>query len=248
MKLKKINVGDKWATAVESSAIDRELFKVYKSGLPTMIDIFDKFVKKNNLKQVDIGDFGGAIGAVTDYINEKSKVKVIKNVTCIDSNDDLLKQNKSCNKKILSDLIEYSGKNIYDIALMRYVLNYNSKDDQLQILNNVRESLKKDGIFINYWCGVSNKAHQNKFQTLFATEQINKKFFRPSAHWTTWKENLELFEKAGFKIKIAKKFSVPIKNLYKVRYELNDEENNAVLMYLGKYKFISYVIFSAYKN
>src|ERR1035437_5665460 len=162
MKLKKINVGDKWATAVKSSTTDKELFKIYQSGLPTVVDMFDRFVKKNNLKKVDVGDFGGAIGAVTDFINENSKVKVIKNITCIDSNKNLLKQNKSCNKKILSDLIEYSDKNIYDVALMRFVLNYNSKADQLQILKNVRESLKKDGIFINYWCGVSNKIHQKK--------------------------------------------------------------------------------------
>lgn len=221
-----------------------------KNFLMFMKRIYIKLVEKKlkSKKVLKIADFGGGIGAVTDKIKVDHNKKKAIYLTCFDSNKELLKLNKSADSKIWIDIKKPLGKNKYDIGIMRYVLNYNNKKDQLKILNNINESLNNSGIFINWWCGVSSIKHQRIFQKLFNTRKINSRLFRLNSHWTTWKENKELFGKAGFYVKIVKKYNLPIKHLYKIRYKLSEKENEDVLKFLGKYKFINYVIFIATKK
>ena len=242
------NIGDGWTEVIKDSAENQELFDIYKSGLPQVGELFDEFVTKNNLPKVEVADFGGAIGDVTDYIKKNTKADAKINVTCFDVHKDLLDQNNSAGTKVQLDLLELSETERFDLGIMRFVLNYNSKEDQLKILGNIRNSLKPNSIFINYWCGVSGKAHQEKFQALFRNGKVNQKFHRPNSYWTTWEENKEIFEKAGFDVETKYEFTVPIRSLYKIRYRLTEEENQAVLDFLGEHAFISFVIFATYKK
>jgi SAM-dependent methyltransferase len=156
--------------------------------------------------------------------------------------------NQSADFKVCTDLKNPLGKDAFDIGLMRYVLNYNTKTDQLKILKNIHKSLKSSGTLINWWCGVSNTEHQKKFQILFGKKDLSRALYRPNSYWTTWNENKEMFEQAGFQIKIIKEYTLPIKHLYKVRYKLTATENEKILTFLGEYAFISYVIFAAQKK
>ena len=243
----KINIGDRWATVVKSASTNKELFNVYEKNLPFVSRLFIDNIR-NRTGSIEVADFGGGIGSLTDKIKKDHSKKIKIFCTCLDSHDKLLKLNKSADSKVCIDIRKPLGNEKYDIGLMRYVLNYNNKSDQLKILKNIHKALKSNGVFINWWCGVSNPEHQKKFQDLFGTKKINELLYRPSSYWTTWNENKELFEKAGFNIKVAKVYQIPIRYLYKVRYKLTDTENEKILKFLGKYKFINYVIFTADKK
>lgn len=243
----KINIGDKWIKAVKSAPTNEELFDVYEKNLPLVSKLFIASVK-NREGNIEVADFGGGIGSLTDKIKNDYGKKIDISFTCVDSHEELLKQNKSADFKILADLKKPLERDKFDIGLMRYVLNYNKKNDQLKILKNIHKSLKSSGTFINWWCGVSDNEHQAKFQDLFGTKKINEIMYRPGSYWTTWEENKKLFDDAGFTVKIAKEYKIAIKDLYKVRYKLTNADNEQILKFLGKHMFIKYVIFTANKK
>ncbi|MDP2104161.1 MAG: class I SAM-dependent methyltransferase, partial [Candidatus Gracilibacteria bacterium] len=236
--MKKINIGKEWTTAVKSTKIDREFFNVYEKNLPILSKLFIASTK--GMKNIEMADFGGGIGVITDRLKKDHNNKINIFCTCLDSSEELLKQNQSADSKMCIDIRESLGKEIYDIGLMRYVLNYNTKGDQLKIMKNIHTALRSSGVFINCWCGVSDIEHQKKFQDLFNTKKVNEKLYRLNSYWTTWQENKELFEQTGFDVKIVKEYRIPINQLYKVRYELSDSENEQILKFLEKYKFINY--------
>ncbi len=89
---------------------------------------------------------------------------------------------------------------------------------------------------------------QEKFQELFTTQNISEKLYRPNSYWTTWDETKSLFKGANFDIQNLTQFSFPINELYKIRYQLTDEENALLLEFLGEYTFIEYAIFTAVKK
>lgn len=242
------NIGNKWAKTLKLTSQDEELFAVYESELPLLTQLYDEYVFKNELDAVNLGDFGGGNGKVTEYIKNHKRTDVPLSVTCFDVNEELLLQNLSADTRVVTDLSNINTICEFDIALMRYVINYNSNVDRIEIIKRIHASLKNGGVFINWWCGVSDQEHEKKFKRLFGTKEINEKLFRPSSNWLTWREDRVFFENAGFDIEVMKEFSIPIENMFKNRYELSEAENHEILEYLGEYNFISYVIFKAFKS
>lgn len=251
MKTKSINIGNRWLATLESSKTSQELFNVYKTGLPLILQNFDHSIhsiKKNKEEKISLADFGGASGEVTDYLRKEGRVNSSMTIDCIDVNEELLKQNTSCDVSIIADLRQFRSSNKYDIGIMRYVLHYNEKHDQMAILNNIFHSLQDNGYFINYWCGVSDIQQQSKFQKVFTTKNISEKLYRPNSYWATWSETKTHFQQAGFDIQNLTQFSYPLNELYKARYNLTEEENAHLLHALGKHAYIEYAIFSARKR
>lgn len=155
--------------------------------------------------------------------------------------EDIYSQNK-INAR-LESINESKLKEKFDVIIMRYVLNYNSFDVQFDILNKVKNVLKKEGIFFLHHCGSVNKEHRDKLNKLFSTEIVSKKLVRINPYWSTWKEMLLLLKKAGFESKILEHYQIPVGDLYKKRNGLNDAEEKGLHDYLGKYDFIDYTIF-----
>ena len=245
MEKKKMNIGKEWVVTMQLSGKDKELFSVYKSELPLVTELCEDFIGGRKLREIKLADFGGGTGEVTEFLKKVLKTKI--RCTCFDVNNDLLDKNNSADIKININLTELQEKEKFDVGIMRFVLNYNTKESQIKILQNVHTALKKEGIFLNWWCGTSEEGHQKRFNTLFSTKKVNGKLFRPNSYWTTWKENEQLFEKAGFKLEVVRKFDLPVHHLYQIRYELSDQENKKILTFLDNFNFISYVIFKATK-
>ncbi|GEM_PF-2113745 len=248
MSLNEINIGPSWMNTLKLGEKNNELFSVYKAGLPIVADHFNRAIhslNKNEKDEVVIADFGGASGDITDYLRKENSINNSMTIECIDINEELLKQNISCDVVIMADLREFKIEKKYDIGIMRYVLQYNTKKDQLKILENIFSSLKENGQFINHWCGVFSTVQQKKFQELFTTKNISEKLYRPNSYWSTWNETKSLFKDANFDIQNLTHFSFPLNELYKIRYNLTEEENMRLLAFLGEHTFIKYTIFTA---
>ncbi|MBI5221564.1 MAG: methyltransferase [Candidatus Magasanikbacteria bacterium] len=244
--MKKINLGKKWRTAMASTK-NAELFNIYHKKLPLFTNLFDAECKKLKVATLEVADFGGANGEVLGYIKQHTKTTKFLKTTCFDITPNLLKNNIWANQKFLIDLREIKIKNKFDIAIMRYVLDFNILNDQQKIIKNLYRSLKKGGISTNWWCGVENYEHQLKFNEVFNTDKISKKLIRNETFWPTWRQTSKMFHKSGFKLQKIYKFKYHFHNLYKLRYELTEEENYNLLKYLKKYNYICFCIFTAYK-
>lgn len=244
--MKKINLGNKWRAAMNSTK-NSELNNIYHKKMPQFSRLFDTECKRQKEHVLEVADFGGANGELMDYIKRHIKTTKTLKINCFDATPDLLKENISADKKSLIDLRNIKIKNKFDIAIMRYVLDFNILKDQQKIINNIYKSLKKSGAFLNWWCGVENYEHQRKFNRVFNTNKISDKMIRPDTYWPTWEQTSKMFYKSGFKLKKIHKFKYPFRNLYKFRYELTDEENKNLLKYLDKYNYICFCIFTAYK-
>lgn len=242
-----INIGNEWLRTMKKSRTDKELFKIYHGQLSLVTKLIKQYCVQRRLDFVQLADFGGADGEITQYLREKLEPSIGFSVTTYDTNKELLRHNRSADKTIRWNLTKLTGKDKYDIGLMRYVLNYNSKPNQLKILQGIYSLMKPGGVFINWWCGVSNQEHQKKFQQLFNTKQITGKLYRKDSYWATWKETDLLLKKAGFQVKVVKQYKLPLKDLYRHRYGLSKDENQKVLTFLGKHAHIYYTIFEVVK-
>lgn len=242
-----INIGKNWVAAAENRPKLKELSVIYKSSLPIIAKLFQQYVRAKKLRTVAVADFGGANGEITQYLNNHVQKGVKLHTTCFDSAKELLGQNTSAQKRVHIDLQNIAVKEKFDVGIMRYVLNYNSFSVQRKIVQNMYRALKPGGILIHLWCGVPTILHQRRFQKLFASKAMNKKFYRPRSYWSTWQENKVLFSDAGFKLTVVSRYHYPVQEQYKIRYDLSTKENKEVQGYLGRYAFISFVVFVAEK-
>lgn len=230
------NVG-RLEETIDISSHDEELFPIYKKDLPLIVKIIDNYTNEKGLSEIKIADFGGGNGSITDYLKEYSANKEKFIITCIDSNKKLLEDNKSADIKIEADLKDISENKEWDIGILRYVLEYNTINEQLKILRTIDKSLKDEGILINWNVGVENKEHQEMFQRAFNTNEINEKFFRPNSYWDIIEERKYLFKEAGFKTEVKDEYKVNFRNFFSIRYELNEKENKELNDFLGKYDY-----------
>ena len=233
------NIGHYFEKVLDIAPSDQELYDIYEREFPHLYRVVDNFIKDSDHKRVEIADFGGGNGAVIEHLKENSKFSDRFNVTCIDSNQELLDDNTTADTKILSDLTEYFAENLFDIVIMRYVLQFNSMNEQFKILKNIHRSLKNDGIFLNWHLSVENEDHKKRFLTLLASDEINPKLNRPNSYWDTMEDIFSLKVEAGFETEIVDFYSSVLHTTLKLKHELSDEEDKEVQEFLGEYNYIN---------
>jgi len=233
------NIGHYFEKVLDIAPTDQELYDIYEREFPHLYRVVDNFIRDKELEEVEIADFGGGNGAVIEHLKENSEFSDRIKVTCIDSNQDLLDDNTTANTKILSDLTEYGGEDLFDIVIMRYVLQFDSKNEQLKILKNIHKALRNDGTFLNWNVSVENEDHKKKFLTLLSSDEINPKLNRPNSYWDTMEDILALKVEAGFDTEIVDFYSSVLHTTLKLKYELSDEEDQEVQEFLGEYNYIN---------
>ena len=233
------NIGHYFEKVLDISATDQELYDIYEREFPHLYRVVHNFIKDNALKQVEIADFGGGNGAVTAHLKENSEFGDRFRITCIDSNQELLDDNTTADVKTTSDLTEYDGESLFDIVILRYVLQFNNGEEQLEILRNIYRALGKGGIFLNWHVSVENEEHKRKFLRLLAFDEINPRLNRPNSYWNTMEDLLALKTEAGFETKVIDRYSSVLHTTLKVKYNLTDEEDQQVQEFLGKYNCIN---------
>jgi SAM-dependent methyltransferase len=233
------NIGHYFEKVLDITPTERELYDIYEREFPHLYRVVDNFIKDNKLEEVEIADFGGGNGAVIEHLKENSEFSDRIKATCIDSNRDILDENTAADVKILSDPAEFDGEDMFDIVIMRYVLQDKNSYEQFKIFNNIHHALKTNGIFLNWHISVENEDHKKRFLTLLASDEINPKLNSPNSYWDTMEDIFALKVEAGFDTEIVDFYSSVVHATLKLKYELSDEEDREIQEFLGEYNYIN---------
>jgi SAM-dependent methyltransferase len=168
--------------------------------------------------------------------------------TNLDQSEELLDQDVISQSKILGKIQDFNSGKQFDLILLRYVLHYNGLSSQRVILEKINKLLKDDGLFILHHCGSVNKEHQQKLNALFGSDVVSSKLARRDSYWSTWDEVETLLKEAGFNTNTLEHYTIPVGDLYKQRYDLNDQEEAKLHEFLGSQDFVDYVIASSRKT
>lgn len=213
-------------TNVDREVISGKTWEAYsnayfgkKEPLEELWNIFSKQKVKLS-ENITIGDLGGAEGIVGEFFKDKlsknHKVKlyvieIIKQLLDKNRNKDTIKLNE--------DLRKFVKKDFFDLLLMRSILHYFSKEEQLQVLKNAHDSIKSGGhLLIQSF--IQNPSDLELFSKFNHHVKRNLQLLSKE-------ETIDLFRKSGFS-EIKELGSLPTWNLsskvFQQRYELTDSE------------------------
>ena len=150
----------------------------------------------NNKKELTIIDYGGGDGTLISIVKkhlekESYKIKAIN----LDLNSDSLRICRSENEEIEvieQNLLEPFNKYSADIVLCRFVVQYQSKEEQVKLIENIYNSLNKDGLLLLFWPGHPNQEYLNSLESeiVHIITGKDKEIAKNSRHFPT-KEEME---------------------------------------------------------
>jgi SAM-dependent methyltransferase len=170
-------------------------------------ELFTDQIKSNfkNNKKITILDFGGGDGTLISII--KSQLGKYYNVDAfnMDLNDESLQICKNNNpeiKIIKNNLLNIYEKDFADVILCRFVMQYQSKEEQRKIISNAQNSLKKGGLFFVLWPSHPNKKYINELESeiVHVITGKDKEVAKKSRHFPSKKEMENEIEVAGLKV------------------------------------------------
>src|SRR3989338_11715622 len=221
-------------------------YKIYKEHTNAIVKAIDYwFPIKRYIECLEMGGANGAlISDLTTFYRNKGIELVFTNV---DQDSSLLAKDSISQCKIVSRLEDLSLKRRYDVVLMRYVLQYNDSKTQGEIIGKVCDALKDDGIFVLHHCGASNEEHRGRLEHIFS-DVVSKKLKRNGGHCSTWEEVEAILEANNLDVHTLERYQLSIRDLFKNRYDLTENQDKKLHDLLGVYDFIDYIISVNRKN
>jgi 2-polyprenyl-3-methyl-5-hydroxy-6-metoxy-1,4-benzoquinol methylase len=209
-------------------------------------ELFTNKIKSNFKEKKDlvIIDFGGGDGILLSTI--KNQLKDCLNIEAcnLDLNEKSIqscKQNNPEIKTIKQNILEQYKQGCADVILCRFVMQYQSKEEQLLILKNAYNTLKQGGLFFILWPSHKNKEFINNMEA--ETVQIitgkDKKLTKLSRYFPPIEEMIKNMEKAGFQILSSNEEE--IKQYYTVkgwldRFDLTKDQEIQLTNLFNKYE------------
>ena len=127
---------------------------------------FTKHILSLNKKELNIIDIGGGDGVLLSIIGKQLEKKNIKiNLLNIDDNNKSL---EICNRKFPNietrkqDITTIKDKNIADVVVCRFVVQYLSKEKQNKLLSVINGLLKNGGLLLASWPFNENEKEYNE--------------------------------------------------------------------------------------
>lgn len=162
------------------------------------IDLGIKPILEELPKNIKYSDFGGGDGYlgkfVADYLKKNEK-KV--DTLIIDANPEYLKKAKSLGLKTkVANIQDIKVKN-FDLITMRAVNHYNPLKEQIKILKNAHNSLKKGGYLVSQ-ISTGNLANV-KVRNLIKNRLLKLTGEGEPYEWVTTKKYIQLLKASGFK-------------------------------------------------
>ncbi len=169
----------------------------------------EPIVTKHPDKEEDgvVADFGGAEGVVLGTISEQLKEDGYRKITPVDL-DINLESLKKKNQNLIGVNASLSNMpirgNSVDAGVLRFVLPYNTKEKQEQILKNIAGSIKPGGVLIIFQDGGYSKDKGEKYNQFFteaSAAQAGKNIeeIKTTRYFASGEEITEMAERAGFK-------------------------------------------------
>ncbi|HYD89985.1 MAG TPA: methyltransferase domain-containing protein [Flavobacterium sp.] len=129
----------------------KELNAEYFSDPKTIEALYELFANSKTALPKDCGvvEFGSAEGMVGEYFKDMLSVNHRVSLTIVDAIAEHVHANENPEtEKIVADLLNYSEKERFDLAIARSLLHYFSIEEQKTVLKNIFNSLKSGGYFL----------------------------------------------------------------------------------------------------
>lgn len=229
-EFKKVGIGTwnavkfngRWVNMYTDPALIRELFTD---------KIESNFKGKDNLTILDLG---GGDGTLISLIGRQLEDKFKLDLFNMDLNDDSLKicQKNNPNIKIIKqNILTPSEPNFADVVLCRFVMQYQSKEEQIKIIENAHSILKKGGLFFVLWPTHPNKDYINEMESevVHIITGKDKKEAKVSRYFASEDEMIKNMEKEKFKVVFSS--GLKIKQYYSVngwsdRFNLSEDQES----------------------
>ncbi|OHA83334.1 MAG: hypothetical protein A2937_00635 [Candidatus Yonathbacteria bacterium RIFCSPLOWO2_01_FULL_47_33b] len=163
-------------------------------------------------------------------------------VTAIDANETALKDNLAAKMKVVGNVAQLPFQdNAFDITVMRYVLPWNKKEDQKEILSEVNRVSNKYAIVQHSGAPRENSSEwQSEFHKLFLGHA--PKLQRETAYFSSPTEIETWMDEKGINYQTIQDRVVPdISELFIAKYELSPEDAARVNEILADKDFVEQV-------
>jgi len=171
-----------------------------------------------------IVDIGSHSGSFLSAINKKIDLSQIKKVA-IESNQEALNQNTIADEKIVANAEAIPlPDNFSDVTILRYVLQWNHKHKQRQILEEALRVTKNDLVL---QLPIVSKEDQDFFHKVFSTIDIERLRRDTDFYFPTEEEINALFSKITEPITVNQLQNIVVTkvvDVFKDRYALNEDE------------------------
>lgn len=155
-----------------------------------------------------VADFGGAEGTVLGTISQQLKEEGYRKITPVDLDVNLesLKKKNQNLVGVKASLLDIPMKdNSVDAGVLRFVLPYNTKEKQEQILKDIAGSIKPGGVLVIFQDGGYSKDKGEKYDQFFAEASAaqagkNVEDIKATRYFASGEEIIKMAERAGFEI------------------------------------------------
>jgi len=232
------NQGEKSSVVFRGESNSLTTKQIYEESAEYFADIIkSKLSDKNKTyKLADLGSFKGELlGNILEKLHDYKF-----NTIAVDINKEALKENSSAQKKIIAtlDKITLEDKSV-DVAICRYVLQWNNQQKQQEILKEISRITK--GFAIIQHAGADNENSdkwRERIDDLLDGEE-NPKLKRTSYYFSSRSEieNWMQENKINFERLMERRIE-DASNIFIERYNLNDEESLKTKEILGDKNYI----------
>lgn len=160
---------------------------------------------KHIKKRLVILDFGGGDGTLTSIVSHQLMDDFEIEAYNLDLNKDSLeicKRNNPKLKIVEHNLLEEYKKDFADVILCRFVMQYQSREEQIKLIKNAYHSLKEGGLFFVLWPLHSNKKYINDLEAEVVHIITGKdtETARNSRYFASRDEMADIMKDVGFEI------------------------------------------------
>lgn len=200
--------------------------RIYGESAKFFADEIRKFLPPRpeayTMSVLDVGSYRGEF--LKDLISEFGNDYKF-DITAIDANEAALKDNTAAGMKVVGNVAELPFRdNAFDVTVMRYVLPWNDKDEQKQILSEVNRVSDKYAIIQHSGAVRENSADwQREFHKIFSGDiqklKREKVYFSSPTEIESWMSEQEI------NYRVLQDRIVPdISDLFIAKYELSTDD------------------------
>ncbi len=236
----KMGQGEKASEVFGGKAMSQTTEKIYSESAQYFSKIIRKKLGKKTDKIYTLADMGSFKGELLKDILANLPEYNFKTIG-VDLLEKNLKENKITENKIVADLsrLPISDKNI-DVAIVRYVLQWNNKEKQKKILKEISRTIK--GFAIIQHAGADNEnsdAWRGNIDNLLDGKEV-KKIKRMGHYFSSREEIEEWMKESSIKFeRLSERKVSSVSNVFIERWGLNEEEARKTREILGDKDYIT---------